>query len=367
VRRARQGRALEKPDLEKADLEKDSMTHSAPFHEPSATLPAEAHELWEINAGWWQEWFTEGADPEYREQIVPLLRQLLTEAAPASVLDIGCGEGQLSRVSSRLPGVRLVVGVDPTRAQLEAALQRQSRPSAPRGVAASAMGAEGGVTDGATSTAESGGTGGRGGAGLATPATGAAARLGQDEEGPGAAPQDPGSVEGQEQAVPGPVMYGRATATALPFPEGSFDAAFACLVFEHIEDVATAVGEAGRALAPGGTFLLFMNHPLLQAPGSGWVDDDILGEQYWRIGPYLAENHGVEEVEKNIWIPFIHRPLSVYVNALVRAGLYITRMLEPPPPEGFLEKAAEYRRADAFPRLMVLVAKKLPNVPGPRA
>ena len=126
-----------------------------------------------------------------------------------------------------------------------------------------------------------------------------------------------------------------------------------------------ALAEAGRALVPGGTFLLFMNHPLLQAPGSGWVDDDILGEQYWRIGPYLAENHGVEEVDKNIWIPFIHRPLSVYVNALVRAGLYITAMLEPPPPEGFLQKAAEYRRADAFPRLMVLRAEKLPNVPGP--
>ena len=96
------------------------MTQSTPFHEPSATLPTEADQLWEVNAGWWQECFTEGADPEYREQIVPLLRDLLAEAAPATVLDIGCGEGQLSRVSARLPGVRLVVGVDPTRAQLEA-------------------------------------------------------------------------------------------------------------------------------------------------------------------------------------------------------------------------------------------------------
>ena len=107
------------------------MTQSTPFHEPSATLPAEADQLWEVNAGWWQECFTEGADPEYREQIVPLLRELLAEAAPATVLDIGCGEGQLSRVSARLPGVRLVVGVDPTRAQLEAALQRQPVPIAP--------------------------------------------------------------------------------------------------------------------------------------------------------------------------------------------------------------------------------------------
>ncbi len=154
------------------------------------------------------------------------------------------------------------------------------------------------------------------------------------------------------------VEYARATATALPFPDSSFDAAFACLVFEHIEGTVQAIAEVGRVVRPGGTFVLFMNHPLLQVPGSGWVDDDILGEQYWRIGPYLAENHAVEEVDKNVWIPFVHRPLSVYVNALVAAGLYLTKMIEPAPPPGFLDKAEEYRQAAAFPRLLVLRAKK---------
>jgi hypothetical protein len=104
---------------------------------------------------------------------------------------------------------------------------------------------------------------------------------------------------------------------------------------------------------------LFLNHPLLQAPGSGWVDDHILGEQYWRIGPYLVEHHGVEEVDKNVWIPFVHRPLSVYVNGLAGAGLYLTGMVEPAPPPGFLEKADEYQEAAAFPRLLVLRAEKL--------
>ena len=185
--------------------------------------------------------------------------------SPGAVLDIGCGEGQLSRVAASLPGVRRVVGMDPTLAQLETALQRQP-----------------------------------GGAGTE-------------------------------------VEYCRGAATDLPFPDASFDAAFACLVFEHIEGTAEALGEVGRVLRPGGTFLLFLNHPLLQAPGSGWVDDHILGEQYWRIGAYLLEHHGVEEVDKNIWIPFVHRPLSVYVNALVAAGLYLTAMIEPAPPGGFLD------------------------------
>lgn len=256
--------------------------------DPGQPLPTEAEKLWEVNAAWWQESFTEGADPEYREQIVPLLRELVGAAKPAAVLDIGCGEGQLSRVAAGLAGVRRVVGIDPTRSQLEAALRR-----------------------------------------------------------------------GEPAAGPAGATYARATATALPFPDANFDAAFACLVFEHIEGTVDAIAEVGRVLRPGGTFVLFMNHPLLQVPGSGWVDDDILGEQYWRLGPYLEEHHSVEEVDKNVWIPFIHRPLSVYVNALVAAGLYLTRMIEPAPPAGFLDKAEEYRQAAAFPRLLVLRAEKI--------
>ena len=52
----------------------------------------------------------------------------------------------------------------------------------------------------------------------------------------------------------------------------------------------TAIAEVARVLDPGGRFCFFLNHPLLQTPNSGWIDDQVLDppEQYWRIGPYLA-------------------------------------------------------------------------------
>ncbi|MGH9107493.1 MAG: class I SAM-dependent methyltransferase [Acidimicrobiales bacterium] len=294
--------------------------HAGAFHDPSAPLPPEAQQLWEANAPWWQEGFTEGADPEYAEQIAPLLAEHLAQARPERVLDIGCGEGQLSRLAARSPGARQVVGLDPTEAQLATALRRQ--PGAGRGA----------EDAGAGRGAEDAGTRGR-------------------------APE--GDGRGQSATSPAPTGYVRGAAGALPFPDAGFDAAFACLVFEHIEGAEGALGEVGRVLRPGGTFLLLLNHPLLQAPGSGWVDDQILAEQYWRIGPYLSEHHGVEEVEKNVWIPFVHRPLSAYVNALVAAGLYLVAMVEPAPPAGFLARAHEYSEAAAFPRLLVLRAEKL--------
>ncbi|MHB8506022.1 MAG: class I SAM-dependent methyltransferase [Acidimicrobiales bacterium] len=243
-------------------------------------LPPEAGQLWELNAAWWAAQFTEGADAEYAEQILPITARHL--AGARRVLDVGCGEGQIGRLAARIAGVRQVVGVDPTWAQLQLAAVRG------------------------------------GGVGLA-----------------------------------------RAEAGRLPVRDGGVDAVVACLVFEHVEDVDAALSEVGRVLAPGGRFVLLLNHPLLQAPDSGWIDDTILGEQYWRIGPYLVEDSRVEEVDKDVWIPFIHRPLSRYVNGLVAAGLVVTGMEEPAPPPGFLALAAEYAEAATIPRLLVLRAEKL--------
>jgi SAM-dependent methyltransferase len=155
------------------------------------------------------------------------------------------------------------------------------------------------------------------------------------------------------------VTVGRAEASCLPLPDASFDAVIACLVFEHIAAMDAAIREVARVLVPGGRFLFLLNHPLLQTPGSGWIDDTILEEQYWRIGPYLVEDNTLEEVEKGVWIPFVHRPLSRYINAMAASGLYLTRMEEPPPPPGFLARASEYRDAATIPRLLALRADKL--------
>jgi len=152
--------------------------------------------------------------------------------------------------------------------------------------------------------------------------------------------------------------YARGTAANLPFASLSFDAVIACLVLEHLPELEEAVAEVGRVLRPGGRFLLIMNHPLLQAPGSGWIDDHILGEQYWRIGPYLVEDSSVEEVDKGVFVPFVHRPLSRYVNLLVDQHMLVTRMEEPAPPPGFLARAEEYTGAETIPRLLFLLAHK---------
>ena len=156
----------------------------------------------------------------------------------------------------------------------------------------------------------------------------------------------------------GDISYIRGSADAIPLGDASVDCVVACLVFEHIHTMDESIAEVARVLEPGGRFLFFLNHPLLQTPNSGWIDDHILNEQYWRIGAYLGEDETLEEVDKDVFIPFVHRPLSRYVNALADNGLFITRMHEPAPPDGFLEVADEYQSASTIPRLLFLECKK---------
>ena len=153
-----------------------------------------AENLWETHAEWWIDGFTAGADPEYEEQILPLAAREL--AGARQVLDVGCGDGQVSRLAASLGAE--VVGIDPTWNCVSVAHQR------------------------------------------------------------------------------GRASFARAGAGALPFADGAFDAVVACLVFEHIRDVDQAIAEVARVLQPGGRFCFFLNHPLLQTPNSGWIDDQFL-------------------------------------------------------------------------------------------
>ena len=235
----------------------------------------DSERLWETHADWWIDGFTDGADPEYEEQILPLAAEEL--AGFGRVLDIGCGDGQVGRLLARQGSG--VVGVDPTWNCVRVARERGGGPT-----------------------------------------------------------------------------FARAGAAELPFADASFDAAVACLVFEHIDAVDAAIAEVARVLRPGGRFAFFLNHPILQAPGSSLVDDHMVDppEQYWRLGPYLVETETIEQVELGVWIRFVHRPLSRYLNALTQNGLRLERMVEPAPPPGFLERAPGYEASAAFPRLLYL-------------
>ena len=82
-------------------------------------------QLWEAHADWWQREFTDGADPEYTEQIIPLILEW-TEGFER-VLEVGTGEGQVARAIAATHGAA-VIGIDPTVNQIDEAIRRGGGP-----------------------------------------------------------------------------------------------------------------------------------------------------------------------------------------------------------------------------------------------
>lgn len=163
---------------------------------------------------------------------------------------------------------------------------------------------------------------------------------------------------GNARAEGGGPVFVQGTGEQLPFADAAFDGVVCCLVIEHTSDPDRVLAEVARVLVTGGRFLLLINHPIVQGPGSGLVDDVILGERYWRIGPYLPESRNVEQVDLGVRVSFAHRPLSRYVNPLAELGLYLVRMEEPAPPREFLDGSVDVELELAIPRLCVMVFER---------
>ena len=230
-----------------------------------------------MGAAWWQREYTDGADVEYEEQIIPLVAEHL-RGTRRRMLDVGCGEGQVAR---RLAAAGVdVIGLDPSGAQIARGARTRRRA-----------------------------------AGTRVPVP---------------------SNSRSRIAVSTPCSYASRSSTSATSP--------------------AAVREIARVLAPGGRLLLLVGHPLLQAPGSGWIDDKVLDERYWRIGEYLREHAVVDEVAPGVTFEFVHRPVFVYVNTLARSGCSSTTWTSRHRPAALIDANWGYPEADTIPRILVLHA-----------
>jgi SAM-dependent methyltransferase len=114
----------------------------------------------------------------------------------------------------------------------------------------------------------------------------------------------------------------------LPFPDGAFDDAVACLVLHYLEDWKAPLAELRRVLAPGGRLIVAVNHPFASQLQSG------PGADYFAIREWSEEcSFSGQSVVLTYW----HRPLHAMTGAFTAAGFRIAVISEPPPAPGALE------------------------------
>jgi SAM-dependent methyltransferase len=141
--------------------------------------------------------------------------------------------------------------------------------------------------------------------------------------------------------------YRVARAEALPFDAASFDLVVSYLSLIDIDDVPAAIAEARRVLRPGGTFLIANLQPFNSAAVPlGWTREPD-GSRRFCIDHYLEVRETWAEW-RGIRIRNWHRPLHVYLQALLGAGFNLVHFDEPAPVGVDDDKADRYRRVPNF-------------------
>ncbi len=136
--------------------------------------------------------------------------------------------------------------------------------------------------------------------------------------------------------------YHQGFAEFLPFPSQEFDLVVSYLTLVDILDFRSAILEMSRVLKPDGRILVATISNIASPTDGGWVKDED-GRRLYRAVDRYMEEFTLHLEWQGISIENYHRPLSAIMEAFFRAGLVLTRFLEPLPPKDSREYADEFR------------------------
>jgi SAM-dependent methyltransferase len=148
-------------------------------------------------------------------------------------------------------------------------------------------------------------------------------------------------------------------AAALPFGDGTFDAVVAYNSLMDVADMAAAVREASRVLAPGRPLCVCVTHPTADAGTFQSKDPDA---PFVIPGSYLGRHRFEDTFERDgLQVTFAgwRYSLEEYARALEDAGLLIDRLREPAAPAAALTVRPGYERWQRLPNFLHLRAVKV--------
>ena len=141
-----------------------------------------------------------------------------------------------------------------------------------------------------------------------------------------------------------------ADATALPFPDGSFDAALSAFTHTDVEDFGALLAEAIRVLRPAASFVYLGPHPCFVGSHSRFVRAEglpTLLPGYTRSGRY-TDAPGISPDGIRARVGAVHLPLGRFLQSFLDAGLTLER----------LEEAHPQAEGREYPRWLALRARR---------
>ncbi len=147
----------------------------------------------------------------------------------------------------------------------------------------------------------------------------------------------------------------------------TFDLVISNLVLMDLPDLDKAVKELQRVLKTNGRLVFSIMHPCFaSAPvrGSARIPQDSDRKEdwtYWKIDRYFDRSMEIWGFIDWPRVYSFHRPLSDYINSLIRNGFTITGFEEPiPPKKAMREHYREFgNECDRIPWFLIIAARKL--------
>jgi ubiquinone/menaquinone biosynthesis C-methylase UbiE len=141
----------------------------------------------------------------------------------------------------------------------------------------------------------------------------------------------------------------------LTFENRLFDVVVANMLLMDIPEIELFIFEVARVLKKPGNFIFSITHPCFFS--GNWEENENNIKMYKKIGNYLDER--VEEL--NFWGKTLHyhRPLSKYMGAIEKAGMFVSSFREPVPSRELIELYPEQEYHYRIPSFLVIRAKSI--------
>jgi ubiquinone/menaquinone biosynthesis C-methylase UbiE len=151
----------------------------------------------------------------------------------------------------------------------------------------------------------------------------------------------------------------------LPFGGVEFDLVFTATALHYVEDLATLFRDIGRVMKGSGGFVASVLHPMSTAyfplaDGEDQREPHYFGEPLRSIAtPWLGYGEVPDEGRR---IVCRHHTTGEYFNAIVAAGMRVTDLCEPEPPEEYAsQNALRFEEAMRVPVYLIFKAEHPPE------
>lgn len=154
------------------------------------------------------------------------------------------------------------------------------------------------------------------------------------------------------------ISYIKMPIEEIHFSDSQFDVVISSLAFHYIKSFDAICKKVYECLAPGGTFVFSVEHPIFTArEEQDWFLDEQGIRIHWPVDNYQSE--GVREttfLTENV-VKY-HRTISTYINDLIGAGFSIRVIKEPVPSDEMLKSVPDMKDEIRRPMFLIISAEK---------